>query len=161
MGFSSGADRSRSLAAGVTDPNVWAERKAQANREETAKREADDAAAAKAAIADEQRRRAAELKPRYVRLDNARGSQFVMMKRAMDALRGRLRDPESAKFQNVYLHNGAADVTVTCGEVNAKNGFGGYNGVERFMSNGGTISVMATDFKSPREFEKAWKLLCD
>ena len=33
----------------------------------------------------------------------------------------RLRDPDSARFDNVRISNGAV-----CGEVNARNGFGGY-----------------------------------
>ena len=47
------------------------------------------------------------------------------------AVKGMLKDPESATFRNVFVSRaalGAKEVSVSCGEVNAKNGFGGYSG---------------------------------
>jgi hypothetical protein len=53
---------------------------------------------------------------------------------AKAAVSANLRDPESVQFRNLTVGktkaNGAAYV---CGEYNAKNGFGGYAGYERFM----------------------------
>lgn len=44
---------------------------------------------------------------------------------------GKLRDPRSAQFRNVrMIVNGGT--SVVCGEVNARNGYGGYNGFEPF-----------------------------
>jgi hypothetical protein len=45
-----------------------------------------------------------------------------------------LKDCESARFRNEVIktiHNG--QTTVVCGEVNAKNSFGGYTGFQKFM----------------------------
>jgi hypothetical protein len=47
----------------------------------------------------------------------------------------KLKDPDSAEFRDVRFYSGAG-VPVACGEVNAKNGFGGYNGFERFVALG-------------------------
>lgn len=43
----------------------------------------------------------------------------------LEALKGRLKDPDSAKISNVKV---SADGKTVCGLVNAKNGFGGYTG---------------------------------
>jgi hypothetical protein len=59
-----------------------------------------------------------------------------------------LRDPGSAQFRNVAYHpaNGPWPAGV-CGEVNAKNGFGGYVGFHRFAVNlnKGTGSIEQAD----------------
>jgi hypothetical protein len=54
-----------------------------------------------------------------------------------------LRDPQSAMFRNVTIHHrdchsgqcidDPAGQVIVCGEVNAKNGFGGYTGFEGFV----------------------------
>ena len=55
-----------------------------------------------------------------------------------------LKDPDSAKFRNVrivtYL-NGA----VVCGEINAKNSYGGYVGFRRFAGSTYSSSLSSTD----------------
>lgn len=43
-----------------------------------------------------------------------------------------LRDPMSAQYRNVRVLPG--QMTVVCGEVNAKNAYGGYVGFRRFLS---------------------------
>lgn len=48
---------------------------------------------------------------------------------AKDDVRAELRDPASADFRNVH----AGDVSgLVCGEVNARNGMGGYGGFQQF-----------------------------
>lgn len=64
--------------------------------------------------------------------DNARAGAEARVK----AL---LKDPESAKFGNVFLVTGPPDSyggrrLFTCGEVNAKNSYGGYSGSARFVA---------------------------
>ena len=49
---------------------------------------------------------------------------------AIQAVRSSLKDPESARFSNVYM---AADGKYACGDVNAKNSMGGYVGATVFM----------------------------
>lgn len=46
---------------------------------------------------------------------------------AEEKVRELLRDPESARFKNISRHG-----DVVCGEVNSKNGFGGYAGFSQF-----------------------------
>jgi hypothetical protein len=59
---------------------------------------------------------------------------------AKQALLDRLRDADSAKFRNVFVSRGPAfdvqaDYTLfLCGEVNARNEFGGYTGFTRFAA---------------------------
>jgi hypothetical protein len=47
---------------------------------------------------------------------------------AKAAVRDILKDPASAQFRNVYVQK----TGVTCGQVNAKNAFGGYVGFRGF-----------------------------
>lgn len=44
------------------------------------------------------------------------------------------RDPSSAEFRNIF-----AGSNTTCGEVNAKNGFGAYTGYREFTHRGGIV----------------------
>ncbi len=53
-----------------------------------------------------------------------------------------LKDPDSAKFGDKMARGRAqAGWTLTCGMVNAKNGFGGYSGMEPFavQTEGGAV----------------------
>lgn len=56
---------------------------------------------------------------------------------AADALKDRLRDPASAEFQwpygFAYQEWNSRVGYLTCGKVNARNGFGGYNGFRPFI----------------------------
>lgn len=51
------------------------------------------------------------------------------IKAVESAVREQLRDPNSATFSNVRVVDG----NIVCGEVNSKNGFGGYAGKQRFL----------------------------
>jgi len=53
---------------------------------------------------------------------------------AREIVKTQLRDPGSAQFRGLRLK----DPNTVCGEVNAKNGFGGYSGWQAFVvGNGG------------------------
>jgi hypothetical protein len=55
-----------------------------------------------------------------------------------------LRDPESAKYKNVHgyrVNLGEGDQYVFCGQVNAKNAFGGYAGYEDFVAAAGIAAT--------------------
>lgn len=69
-----------------------------------------------------------------------------------------LKDPSSAQFRSLYaLSRGMGDDTV-CGEVNAKNGYGGYVGFRMFyVRNDGNIQIESTD----DILGKLPKLVCD
>jgi hypothetical protein len=78
-----------------------------------------------------------------------------------DTIRGRLRDPGSAEFRNLRFYSGG-DVPVTCGEVNAKNAFGGYTGFERFIAAGPNtdLAFTASDFAAGDSIDNVWDRLC-
>ena len=69
-------------------------------------------------------------------------------------IRSMMRDPASARFQDVSDgRNG-----VICGYVNARNGFGGYTGMTRFIvSKQGRPSVQSDD---DVEFVRIWNREC-
>lgn len=66
------------------------------------------------------------------------------------AVKAELKDPDSAKFTwpNGFVHRQDPDDWVTCGTVNAKNGYGGYPGrvpVMASMKNGAVLGVVIAD----------------
>lgn len=70
-----------------------------------------------------------------------------------------LKDPESARYTNVRAHQISQDgksLYVFCGSVNAKNGFGGYDGAERFVA----TPVVSTLESSASDFDAAWTQMC-
>lgn len=88
--------------------------------------------------------------------DSLRRADFDIRVNAKEAMRQRLKDPESAKFQNVTVHRYSGHA-VACGEVNAKNGFGGYGGFEEFLYVGG---VAMTRNDGEAAFVKSWNSSC-
>jgi hypothetical protein len=74
-----------------------------------------------------------------------------------ELIAGRLKDPESATFRNVFVSR-LSGTPLVCGEVNAKNSFGGYVGFQRFVS-GGELQVIESDM-APSEMNKAWAQFC-
>ena len=71
-----------------------------------------------------------------------------------DKIKSRLKDPDSAEFRNVFVSSKYA----VCGEVNAKNSFGGYTGFVRFIS-GGDMQVVESDMAAG-EMDKSWPQIC-
>jgi hypothetical protein len=71
-----------------------------------------------------------------------------------DKIKSRLKDSDSAEFRNVFVSSKYA----VCGEVNAKNSFGGYTGFVRFIS-GGDMQVVESDMAAG-EMDKAWPQIC-
>jgi hypothetical protein len=53
------------------------------------------------------------------------------------SLERQLKEPSSAEYRNDSLYYGDDGKIYYCGEVNAKNSFGGYAGFVRFMGNKG------------------------
>ncbi|TWG93604.1 hypothetical protein L599_001200000640 [Luteimonas sp. J16] len=62
---------------------------------------------------------------------------------AKSAVERQLRDPGSAQYRDVFVRPGKQGVIV-CGEVNAKNAYGGYVGFKPFMV-AGTSVMLASD----------------
>jgi hypothetical protein len=73
------------------------------------------------------------------------------------AVRQTLRDPSSARFENVAVVRNAGSVAV-CGAVNARNGFGGYAGAARFMARNQTALVESA--ANTRAFSQTWNRAC-
>ena len=74
---------------------------------------------------------------------------------AQAAVLSTLRDPASARFTYMYVN---LDAGVVCGEVNARNGFGGYTGDKYFMMGdpvGGLVMEDGPAF-DPEKFGKMW-----
>lgn len=64
-------------------------------------------------------------------------------------VKNHLKNPSSAQFRNVH---GA------CGEVNAKNSFGGYSGFTRYIGADENMVILEGDGQMiPSEFEAAWQ----
>lgn len=86
------------------------------------------------------------------------GQTFSMVERAKDAVRKRLKDPASAEFRGVRYHEGKEGLPMVCGEVNAKNAFGGRAGFEHFVSTGAEDK---TFFESDvSDFANLWNRFC-
>ena len=87
------------------------------------------------------------------------GKQGLWIVTSQDAIRARLKDPDSAEFRNVRFYSGGS-TPVACGEVNAKNGFGGKSGYERFIAAGSNLAILASDMKSSSEMNEVWAKMC-
>jgi hypothetical protein len=58
---------------------------------------------------------------------------------AKRAVRGELKDPDSAQFKDVRANYTEEFGVVACGRVNARNDFGGYTGFRRFVFGDGRV----------------------
>ncbi len=62
---------------------------------------------------------------------------FTLASDALSNFKMSLRDPESARFRDVWAVRGqlnGVEIVAACGVVNATNGFGGYSGETPFMA---------------------------
>lgn len=67
----------------------------------------------------------------------------------------KILEPNQAQFRNQFIGKGGAP----CGEVNAKDAFGGYIGFQRYISVARELTMLAQDV-SPAEFDAQWQQLC-
>lgn len=95
-------------------------------------------------------------------LNDLRRRQKATIEAGKAAVLTRLKDPESARFGDVWA--GGDSALVFCGNVNSKNSFGGYTG-ERFFWGVGTDAAFESDLKSQdastRQFLKKIRVVCD
>jgi hypothetical protein len=76
-------------------------------------------------------------------------------------LRDHLRDPGSAQFRGEFLSlsdNQAEPVKSLCGELNAKNGMGGYTGFAHFIIS--ETGVVVLEQSQPSGFAAVWATWC-
>lgn len=74
-----------------------------------------------------------------------------------NAIKGKLKDPSSAKFSNDFT-NYYSGIGYYCGLVDAKNSFGGYSGLTKFVSDGTPSGSYLQDDLS--DFNDYWSLRC-
>src|SRR4051812_25042313 len=70
---------------------------------------------------------------------------------AKDAMKAMLKDPDSAKYEDVRAVPLAGGYAF-CGKVNSKNGFGGYTGYQRFVAG----PTMAATEDMVKDFPVLW-----
>ena len=75
-----------------------------------------------------------------------------------EGIKNRLRDAGSAKFRNVGYYSGGRAAAV-CGEVNAKNAFGGFSGYERFVAVG-DAAFFESDVNDGKFGVEVWDQIC-
>lgn len=74
------------------------------------------------------------------------------------AVERQLRDPKSAEYGTVLVRDlGGGDVVV-CGQVNARNAFGGYVGQRPFLYEHGVATIL--DTSNARSFGKVFAARC-
>ena len=98
-------------------------------------------------------------------------SEAEYIKWAQEAVSNKLKDPASAQYGRTFVVPASeksekfSDMRVVCGEVNAKNAYGGYTGATRYIvlfgkpvSGGGTAVLDVEMEKQPEDelFTKVW-----
>lgn len=92
------------------------------------------------------------------RPERARSSQEdVWVAAGQDAVRAKLKDPGSARFEGVFFNRGADGIPVVCGYVNSRNSFGGYSGAQRFVA---TDQMAVLEEETAGDFGEVWAALC-
>lgn len=85
------------------------------------------------------------------RSSNPALDEITNQRMARQWVEARLKDKSSAEFRNQKGF---------CGEVNAKNSYGGYSGFERFIAANESMVVQEKDM-AIGEFDKAWSQVCN
>jgi len=89
-----------------------------------------------------------------------RDHQRTWVFETQQAVRAKMRDPESVRFRNVVFHRGVGGVPMVCGEVNGRNGFGAYSGFQPFIASGADFGPITPTDMARGEFDKAWRQNC-
>lgn len=79
----------------------------------------------------------------------------IWLAHTQQAVKSRLKDPESAQFSNLYASNNEG-ANVVCGEVNSKNSYGGYSGPQQFVGNPSIVFLQGDG----SDFRKMWSDYC-
>jgi len=84
-------------------------------------------------------------------------SDALVLVMAEKSVKARLKDPLSANFRNVAVRS-RSGIKAACGEVNSRNGFGGYAGYTRFISFGAEGDAVLES--EGGNFSDTWRSLC-
>ena len=90
-----------------------------------------------------------------------KGKAFAWMESDKSSIEDILKDADSAEFRDVFI-SFYSDSPVTCGQVNAKNSFGGYAGFKDFIAaKSARIRVVRGDGQmQDSEFVQVWNTAC-
>jgi hypothetical protein len=81
---------------------------------------------------------------------------------ARDAVASQLKDAGSAEYRNINVFRLPAGNFLVCGEVNARNGFGGMAGFARSVVPGGGLAVIESSMINGSTFNSLWSEIgCD
>lgn len=108
---------------------------------------------------------AAQVEAERARTPLVRWSQDQIRLAGRQAVLDRLRDPASARFRNVRRLAPINGTTTFCGEVSARNGYGGYSDFVRFESgvtDRGRASAQldSQDVTTGSYFQTTWNQFC-
>jgi len=83
--------------------------------------------------------------------------EAIWIEQSEDAVRERLKDPDSAQFKEVFFNN-KGGIHAVCGQINSKNSYGGYSGYKYFISAGSKEMTFIENEVS--DFSKVWNKFC-
>jgi hypothetical protein len=88
--------------------------------------------------------------------DDAKRQAWIA--KSEDALRKKLRDPDSVQFRNVHFYT-SSGTPAACGEVSSRNTPGGGTGFERFIATGDDTQVLESAI-TDHDISKLWEQFC-
>jgi len=80
------------------------------------------------------------------------------IEKGKEAVRAKMKDPESTQFRNVFFHRGIDHMPMTCGEVSGKTSFGGDSGFQHFVSGGNPLLTYLEG--EVTDFSTVWEKMC-
>lgn len=72
---------------------------------------------------------------------NSGVSDKALIAKARHVTADQMKDPDTAKFRGLKIH-AAGDIRFVCGEINAKNSYGGYVGFKAFLTDGESTTIL-------------------
>jgi len=98
----------------------------------------------------------------FISVDAFAADDFDRIYIAKKAVKMHLKDPDSAKFENVFVNIAnvkGSKIPMVCGYVNSKNMLGGYTGYKRFVSSGfAELTVIEGQMD---DFLSLWNSVCE
>jgi hypothetical protein len=76
-----------------------------------------------------------------------------------ERLKERLRDPEGTHYREVVATVGDHGVAI-CGEINLRNGFGGFVGYQKFLANSQSLLLPSDDDLASVRITTSWPEYC-
>lgn len=76
---------------------------------------------------------------------SAKNNESAFAKEAMTVIKNQMKDPDSAQFRNLREIKNTANLAVVCGEINAKNSYGGYVGYTPFSYSKEGVGIISNN----------------